>query len=51
MINFARGLNEEEDEEENGVTGQKIMENYQSELFNGLVLLLKKGIDTNYEPL
>eukprot|EP00347_Sterkiella_histriomuscorum_P001538 403371652 len=51
VINFARGLNEEEDEEENGVTGQKIMENYQSELFNGLVILLKKGIDTNYEPL
>lgn len=52
VINFARGLNnEDEEEEDNGVNGQKIMENYQAELFQGLVVLLKKGIDTNYEPL
>jgi hypothetical protein len=46
-------LNEEgEDEEESTTTtGQKIMENYQVQLFQTLVTLLKKGIDTNYEPL
>jgi hypothetical protein len=27
------------------------MENYQVQLFETLVTLLKKGIDTNYEPL
>lgn len=54
MINFVRGLNDEEDGEENGaagVTGQKLMEPYQVQLFENLISLLKKGIDTNYEPL
>lgn len=51
VINFVRGFNDEEEEEETGVTGQKIMENYQVELFQTLVVLLKKGIDTSYEPL
>jgi len=27
------------------------MESYQATLFEGLVVLLKKGIDENYEPL
>jgi hypothetical protein len=51
VINFVRGLTEEEEDDDKTVMGTKIMENYQATLFEGLVVLLKKGIDENYEPL
>ena len=49
-INFARGLNTEEEEEEE-VDGAKIMALYATPLFDNLVTLLEKGITQNYEPL
>jgi importin-5 len=51
-INFTRGLTTEDDEEEEqGNTGTKIMSMYAQPLFENLVTLLKKGINENYEPL
>lgn len=49
-INFARGLTEE-DEDDETTNGDKIMAIYAQQLFENLVVLLKKGIDENYEPL
>lgn len=52
-INFARGLANDEDEEEESADneGSKIMSTYAQTLFENLVTLLKKGIDESYEPL
>lgn len=52
IINFAKGLlNEDEDEEEDTNASSKVMEVYSQNLFENLVVLLKKGMDENYEPL
>lgn len=52
IINFARGLITEDDEEDEEATnGNKIMEIYSAELFENIINLLKKAIDENYEPL
>jgi hypothetical protein len=50
LINFSKGLlNDEEEEEE--TNGSQIMEIYSQSLFENLVMLLKKGMDSQYEPL
>ena len=49
-INFASGLTSE-DEEDDDQASSKIMGLYAHTLFETLVVLLKKGIDENYEPL
>lgn len=51
IINFAKGLVEDEEDEEETVDGKAIMEQYSTDLFESLIVLLKKGIDENYEPL
>lgn len=52
VINFAKGLiNDENDDEEGTIGGDKVMQLYSEQLFESLVVLLKKAIDENYEPL
>lgn len=51
IINFAKGLVEGEEEEDETVDGKAIMEGYSTDLFECLVTLLKRGIDESYEPL
>jgi hypothetical protein len=54
IINFAKGLmTEEEGDDEVTVdtTSAKLMEIYSKTLFENLIVLLKKGMDANYEPL
>ena len=53
VINFANGLHSvsEDDEEETAQSHQDIIKIYSSTLFETLITLLKKAIDTNYEPL
>lgn len=53
VINFANGLHSEDDEEEDAAGGDNssIIKIYSDQLFEILVNLLKKGIDSNYEPL
>jgi hypothetical protein len=53
VINFANGLHNEDDEEDEGAScdNSSIIKIYSDQLFEILVDLLKKGIDSNYEPL
>lgn len=51
MINFAKGLINEDNEEEETINGDEIMKMYSETLFENLVKLLKKAIDENYEPM
>jgi len=53
VINFANGLHNEDEEEEdgNGEDNSDIIKIYSDQLFDILVNLLKKGIDSNYEPM
>ena len=49
VINFVKGLTQEDDEEGSNTTG--VLEIYSANLFENLVNLLKKGMNENYEPL
>jgi CII-binding regulator of phage lambda lysogenization HflD len=53
VINFANGLHNQDEEEEDDAAGDNsdIIKIYSDQLFEILVQLLKKAIDTNYEPM
>ena len=51
VINFARGLTTEDEDEDDDKSATKIIDTYSSLLFTSLVALLKKAIAENYEPL
>jgi hypothetical protein len=52
IINFAKGLmTEDDDEETTDASSTKLMEQYSSTLFESLITLLNKGMEQNYEPL
>lgn len=50
VINFVNGLHSQDDEDEEEVS-DTIIKQYSPSLFEIIVQLLKKAIDTNYEPL
>ena len=52
MINFAKGLIDEDEEEvEETKKTEKIMNHYTKNLFSSLINLLKQAMTENYEPL
>lgn len=51
LINFAKGLVNQDEETEDTTKPSKIMETYSRDIFASLVNLLKKAMQENYEPL
>ena len=49
---FVAGLlNEDEEEDDSGIDAKEILSPYCKSLLQALVVLLQKGIQSNYEPL